>query len=265
VITSTVTRCSPTVPAVTTVFTPPSWCRDAIVETYGIRGDFLGLSSLASCYPGPPMLSDSGEWSQYLDYLYYPYYSPAICPSGYSVACSRLYDGGSLDPLPKASETAALCCPSGFSCDPNPQQAGSCISGARFETSSQLLPGRPLTFTRHSFSAKGIQIRWQSSDTPAFEKPLTQAPPGKPTRLGWDPAGSLTSLYSCPAPADSTTGTCGTLTGNYYSPAICPLGWTAAHTRPFTESMLGPPEAERETAMLCCPRLVFFLSLLYTC
>lgn len=154
------------------------------------------------------------------------------------------------DPMPNPSETAAICCPSGFSCGGTSRQ--SCLSGTRFETAS----GR-FSFTDHSFSARGIQIRWQASDMSKFETPpMTTAPTGKPNRFGWDPAGSLTSLYNCPAITNSTTGTCGTLTGNYYSPAICPIGWTAAHTRPFTESILGPPEAPGETAMLCCPRLV---------
>ncbi|KAH8679597.1 hypothetical protein BGZ60DRAFT_524813 [Tricladium varicosporioides] len=46
--------------------------------------------------------------------------------------------------------------------------------------------------------------------------------------------------------------TCQPLTGDYYSPAICPTGWTAAYSRPIIGSY-GPPEEPGETAMFCCP------------
>jgi len=252
---STTTLCLPSIQLVTTVFTPPSWCRDEVITTNDVRrtGSALSLADLMSCYPGPPIPSASrNSWS---NYPYYPFYSPAICPSGYSIACSRLEDHDrSWDPLPRPGETAAICCPRGFVCNSNFPQT--CISGPRFEATSARQ-----SFTEYPFSARGIQIRWQASDLSRLATPpLTTTPPGQPNRFGWNPAGALTGLYSCPPITNSTTGTCGTLTGNYYSPAICPLGWTAAHSRPFTESMLGPPEALQETAMLCCPRCVPFVT-----
>lgn len=109
--------------------------------------------------------------------------------------------------------------------------------------------------------ALSVQIRWQSSDLSLFETP--PLPTGLPTtsrHSGWDPESSLTYPYTFPPNCSTVTDlwlpydqkTCQPLTGDYYSPAICPSGWTAAFTRPVTA--YGPPVEADETAMLCCPR-----------
>jgi hypothetical protein len=57
-------------------------------------------SKLSSCFPGYP--SRPG-------YVAELYYSPAICPLGYSVDCTATYDELGVDQLP--GETAVVCCP----------------------------------------------------------------------------------------------------------------------------------------------------------
>jgi hypothetical protein len=74
--------------SLTTIFTPP--CDIATVE------DWSGTS----CYPR--------GWSDYW-FGNTGYYSPAICPSGYTIACSRYATAQGPDVEP--TETAALCAP----------------------------------------------------------------------------------------------------------------------------------------------------------
>lgn len=77
---------------------------------------------------------------------------------------------------------------------------------------------------------------------------------------GLEPDGPLQTIFTFPRDCSSSTRvwlvgsetTCQPLTGVYYSPAICPDGWTAAYTRPVVGGS-GPPEEPGETAMYCCP------------
>lgn len=116
--------------------------------------------------------------------------------------------------------------------------------------------GRKSTFTR----ALSVQIRWQSSDLSLFQTPPLIALPTTSRHSGWDPESSLTYPYTFPLDCSTITDlwfpfdkkSCEPLTGGYYSPAICPSGWTAAATRGVLG--FGPPVEADETAMLCCPR-----------
>lgn len=109
-----------------------------------------------------------------------------------------------------------------------------------------------------------VQIRWQESDLSLFETPpLTNGEPASRRHGGWDPDSSLLSMYTFPSECESFTDTwldkrqkyCEPTFGNYYSPAICPTGWTAAYTRSVLDGY-GPPVERDETAMFCCPRYV---------
>jgi hypothetical protein len=77
--------------ALTTIFTPPTGCPTAVTS----------LPSQLSCMP-----------SHYDDYFYgsLGYYSPAICPTGYTIGCSR-EPTGNAGPSVAATETAMICCP----------------------------------------------------------------------------------------------------------------------------------------------------------
>lgn len=111
-----------------------------------------------------------------------------------------------------------------------------------------------------SETALSVQIRWQSSDLSVLQTPPLQM--GLPTssrHMGVDPASSLTFPYTFPSDCSTRTDTlqlsysksCAPLTGDYYSPAICPSGWTAAWTRKSKDA--GPSIETDETAMQCCP------------
>jgi hypothetical protein len=105
------------------------------------------------------------------------YYSPAICPSGYTAACSRFdsLQGPGLE----STETAMQCCFSGYSCTSN--EISYCVQAT----------------STTSISMRAIQIRWASSDLPSLEThPLTQ---------GLVPTASSTSSSSSSV-APSQTG-----------------------------------------------------------
>ncbi|KAI5468114.1 hypothetical protein BGZ63DRAFT_399638 [Mariannaea sp. PMI_226] len=232
-LTMTTTSSYPTaLTALTTIFTPPDFCTPYVDASSWLVS--LEESGLSSCFPGHPSVAGL---------IHSVYYSPAICPFGYTVDCLR-FNSNQGPPL-QSGETAAICCPSSFHCAP--YDPLDCISTRTGPNS-----------TRED--AVYVQIRWKESDLSLFE-----TPPLKPGALtsrrhsGWDPDSSLLSVYTFPPDCSLSTSTwlegsettCNPLTGNYYSPAICPDGWTAAYTRPLDGN--GPPEEPDETAMYCCP------------
>jgi hypothetical protein len=82
----------PPAAALTTVFTPPAGCPTAVTD----------LPLQLSCMP-----------SGYNEYIYKSvgYFSPAICPTGYTIGCSREASGGNIGPAVGPTETAMICCP----------------------------------------------------------------------------------------------------------------------------------------------------------
>ncbi|KAN0079616.1 hypothetical protein V8E54_004830 [Elaphomyces granulatus] len=93
-----------TVIALTTTFVPPSSC---LTDTY------LYDSNPTQTFPyfyslGPPDTSDCfpSGWGPATT----AYFSPGVCPLGYSIACSNYNSIGTL------TETIATCCPSGYGC-----------------------------------------------------------------------------------------------------------------------------------------------------
>ena len=86
----------------------------------------------------------------------------------------------------------------------------------------------------------------------------------------WPPAGPLTTIFT-PSNEYCTTGPYKYLTSicmptswelysslnrGYYSPGICPSGYTSACPRPGgnPSAIYGPPMIPSETAIICCPR-----------
>ncbi|KAH8422396.1 uncharacterized protein LDX57_000151 [Aspergillus melleus] len=102
----------PSIPALTTTFTPASSCTNyhmLLYEASGFAcmvGDqsspcqylHLGPSTTDGCLPS--------DWSTGTD----AYYSPGVCPTGYTEACSNLVSVGTV------TETRATCCPSSYIC-----------------------------------------------------------------------------------------------------------------------------------------------------
>lgn len=82
--------------AVTTIFTPPASC-GSWIDAYSWREDFTTLSS---CFPGEPSIPGAAT----------VYYSPAICPSGYSVDCTAMENTNPRVSF-LAGETGMVCCP----------------------------------------------------------------------------------------------------------------------------------------------------------
>ncbi|KAK8852040.1 hypothetical protein PGQ11_014519 [Apiospora arundinis] len=114
-----------------------------------------------------------------------PYYSPGICPSGYTPACSRPTWGDALKPSSLSEswaqssysslfgpaltegETATICIPTGWECPTGTRNIE--VTGP---TSIMTTSGK-YTFQTQA-SAPWVQIRWAESDLPRLEThPLT--------------------------------------------------------------------------------------------
>ncbi|KAI1130796.1 hypothetical protein F5Y10DRAFT_103024 [Nemania abortiva] len=132
----------------------------------------LGLNNTSLCYP--PYYHVGSTF----------YYSPAMCPSGWYVACGS-FGIGSL------TETRATCCPSGYSCmDPPPETATwstlSCISYAQseifvtvpddaYQVWSRVVKLQPI------INAGAINVRWQPTDFITTTPPSTSVPSSSST------------------------------------------------------------------------------------
>ncbi|KAH6722955.1 hypothetical protein BKA61DRAFT_2990 [Leptodontidium sp. MPI-SDFR-AT-0119] len=124
-------------------------------------------SSLTSIFSFPTECATAtGQWLQLweeighkCDILTDAYYSPAICPSGYTAA----FTGPSMAP----GETAMFCCPLGMSSIGGAACSTYCVSASL--SSDSPFPSIYLQKVRDA-----IQIRWQSSDLSVLEThPLT--------------------------------------------------------------------------------------------
>ncbi|KAI5860946.1 hypothetical protein GGS23DRAFT_202576 [Durotheca rogersii] len=120
-------------------------------------------SASPGCYPvsTSPTVDIDQFWSSrtqcgppgYISYFDIYYYSPAICPSGFTVGCSRY--GSFQGPPVEPTETAMLCVMSGYFCTPG--------SWNYYATNTELSDAQIM-----------IQIRWAESDLSILEThPLT--------------------------------------------------------------------------------------------
>ncbi|KAI1472143.1 uncharacterized protein F4812DRAFT_407630 [Daldinia caldariorum] len=131
---------TPPVAALTTIWTPSDGCFP--VSTRPTTDIDVFWTSNPKCAP-----------PGYASYFETYYYSPAVCPSGFTVGCSRYDDfqGPSVEP----TETAVLCVMSGYSCTPE--------GWNYYATNTDL-----------DYAQVMIQIRWASSDLSILEThPLT--------------------------------------------------------------------------------------------
>ncbi|CAK7223355.1 hypothetical protein SBRCBS47491_005180 [Sporothrix bragantina] len=156
-----------TVPALTTTFTPSSSCTiDLYKQAYPgitcaigsslIPCDFYHLgvdSSTSDCFP--PGWSDAST----------AYYSPGICPSGYTEACQSVVN----------SETRATCCPVGYQCQTETNWPWYSTDPCTFVMSTQqtfvyttsiIGKGNVVSTVTaaEGLNAFGLQIRYQSTD-----------------------------------------------------------------------------------------------------
>ncbi|KAI1778716.1 hypothetical protein F4818DRAFT_437525 [Hypoxylon cercidicola] len=194
----------------TTVFTPPcpiTW--------------LLTTTKVPSQYPAfpttGPVSCDPPQWALNLAEKGFAYYSPAICPSGFTAGCtiSNEPTGEGFPPI-TAGETAMYCIPSGFTCTSDTTDFRGGVWGFLRTTSAK---GGSVTV------GPAIQIRWQEKDLiDLATDPLT---PELPIR---------TLSFAVPT-VDTTT-----------SPEI-----SSTTSSPLTTSSLAP---ERSTTPLPIPVLV---------
>ncbi|KAF2454047.1 hypothetical protein BDY21DRAFT_111077 [Lineolata rhizophorae] len=156
--------------AMTAVYTPPPSC------------DTMGPSAFndEDCMPT--------AWSQYW-WEDIGYYSPAICPSGYTSACPRPTTsndvGGLMGPSLIPSESAIICCPSDYACNQTYQSM--CVSGTT--------------------SGYAIQVRWQQTDLAALETdPLSPGVTPTPSTSSSQSSSIVSTTSSTSASGSSSSG-----------------------------------------------------------
>lgn len=185
----------------TTTFTPPSTCLSIITSTtsrpsYSLFIGHWALGDL-NCYPS--VTSSIDFWSDYV-------WSPGICPSGYSTACT--YDPSAISFDPAA--TASLCCPSGFTCYGTDwphvcySSAETSLTNVWLATGSWPTGGLPDSYSLMTVSpdtvwCDGVPVAWESSDmsppqggTTTTTTSQTQGPTYTPSQQG-DTATTTTS------------------------------------------------------------------------
>ncbi|KAK6820648.1 hypothetical protein PG995_003700 [Apiospora arundinis] len=150
----------------TTIFTTPDFCAP-------FRWSHTDVPALSSSICMPP------DFNKYHDYKY-GFYSPGICPMGYTVGCpfpTKLagktngtpFFGGPLI----ASETAQICCPTGYTCYTGADESktySECIATAGKTTylGYNYMKDTYVTTVTDAL-AFAIQVRWQSSDLSNLE------------------------------------------------------------------------------------------------
>ncbi|KAE8386703.1 hypothetical protein BDV23DRAFT_138498 [Aspergillus alliaceus] len=196
-----------TPPPLTSTFTPaPSCFSDIYIwnNTQGLncvvgkstqtcRLNSLGPPNPHDCLP--PGFNSSPQF----------YFSPGVCPSGYSIACSTVASIGTL------SETRATCCPSGLICQTKSDwpwySTEPCTYGASFVETWAWTSSTDGGWTMGTstalkgLNAYGISIRWQSTDfaSAATATSIPRSSPG--ATVSADQATSTS-----PATADPSSG-----------------------------------------------------------
>lgn len=96
--------------ALTTTFTPPPACSTDTWYIEYVKGTYYYTTSISNSLEGWYLSQGPTDWSSCFPSGYQAttdfYYSPGVCPSGYSIASSEILSIGI------SSETRATCCPS---------------------------------------------------------------------------------------------------------------------------------------------------------
>ncbi|KAK6082910.1 formamidopyrimidine-DNA glycosylase domain-containing protein [Seiridium cupressi] len=130
----------------TTTFTPPPDCTGGAV---GVLRANSGSSYFLTAGPGASSCFPSGKIPGYTEY-----YSPGLCPHGFTAACLTS------SPLPQGNgiETVATCCPTAI-LDPNVVSSLSRLSAKSSDVSGRV------TLTSPIINAIAVQVRYQSTDS----------------------------------------------------------------------------------------------------
>ncbi|KAF9894069.1 hypothetical protein FE257_009042 [Aspergillus nanangensis] len=199
----------------TSTFTPPGSCLTDIYRyavptlqcksgttTNTCHYKHLGPISATDCYPSGFTANPTATY----------YYSPGVCPSGYSIACSNVVSIGA------TSETRATCCPSSFQCQtdtnaPVPWVKTDSCTRTFADTSTYIVTSvgddtqatTIITTSAGGMNAYGLQVRFQEADF------ITGGLSSSPASVSASP--TSTSALSSPSPSPSSSLSTGAIAG----------------------------------------------------
>ncbi|OJJ50256.1 hypothetical protein ASPZODRAFT_128884 [Penicilliopsis zonata CBS 506.65] len=165
-----------TAPRLTTTFTPPTSCiQDIYRATRGCPGTGTNTCQYTWLQLGPTRSTNVCLPSGWASGSTAGYFSPGICPSGYTTACSSVVTIDSL------SETRATCCPSGYTCQiqtdqvwystnlctsvPSPFSTDIFLYTYRADDGSSCTSATGSISGTGGVNAYGVSIRWQATDS----------------------------------------------------------------------------------------------------
>ncbi|KAK1772861.1 hypothetical protein QBC33DRAFT_32006 [Phialemonium atrogriseum] len=198
-------------PALTTTFTPSSSCT---VDIYQLPFEGLlcavGTTSQEACvyYQLGPSTSSAACFPTGWAPSNQSYFSPGVCPAGYSTACSNIVSVGDL------TETRATCCPTGYACQKGSQwpwyYTDPCTRdypGTVEVIYTSSAPGHYVTATKSGagVNAYGLEIRWQSTDFASSSPSSSPSSKSSPTESTTGPS----STGGPTAPAQESNGSGG--------------------------------------------------------
>ncbi|CAI7636186.1 unnamed protein product [Penicillium viridicatum] len=172
--------------ALTTTFSPPPACTTDTWYIEYVTGEYYYTTSISNSREGWYLSQGPTDWSSCFPSGYEAttafYYSPGVCPSGYSIADSTVLSIGS------NSETRATCCPSSFTAQPGDgmvwYSTNRCYSD-NTDTDHVWTFTQGGTITSKTMSgglnAKAVFVRWQDTD---FQTTATAATDSKATSTG---------------------------------------------------------------------------------
>ncbi|KAL1854845.1 hypothetical protein VTK73DRAFT_8682 [Phialemonium thermophilum] len=163
-------RAAEGIPTLTTTFTPAPSCT---VDIYAFPDTDIACVAGSSAVPClfnhlGPTTSSSACFPSGFSPSSAAYYSPGVCPVGYTAACSDVNGDGS------DAETTATCCPEGYSCQTGSDwpwySTDKCSRAYPASITVVITSSQPgvglvtLTNSGAGVNAFGLEIRYHSSD-----------------------------------------------------------------------------------------------------
>ncbi|KAJ5159783.1 uncharacterized protein N7482_006787 [Penicillium canariense] len=189
--------------ALTTTFSPPPACTTDTWYIEYVEGTYYYTTSISNSLEGWYLSQGPTDWRSCFPSGYEAttafYYSPGVCPSGYSIASSTIISIGT------SSETRATCCPSSFTAQTDDglvwYSTNRCFS-ANTDTDYVWTFTKEGTIssktTAGGLNAKAVFVRWQESD---FQTPATTTTDSTATSTG------STARYTDSSSGPSATAT----------------------------------------------------------
>ncbi|CZR53500.1 uncharacterized protein PAC_03379 [Phialocephala subalpina] len=155
----------------TTTFTPPASCLDSFsTTTFSPSFYVAGPMTTQGCMPNNFQFSSTN------------YYSPGICPVGYTTACQQVNSAGTV------LETVVTCCPTSYACNPDRILLVQLTYGCQSIFTSAVFPHIVVisgtipvstvstTAILGAVNAFSVQIRYQSTDFQSSKSTITSTP-----------------------------------------------------------------------------------------